>query len=82
MPDHGLVAEIFDLGLAHAGEIVPLLVVLAGVAQAEPKIVGKPLAALGDAISAFLLAALDGASAHFRRRHEVRFDPDVAPKAR
>ena len=66
----GFGTEAFDFCRAHAGEIIPLFIVRAGMGEAEPQIAGEVFVALGHAIGAFLAAAVYGTRAHLRRRRE------------
>src|SRR5262249_54572653 len=57
MPRDRFVTEAFDFALTHALEIVPGLVVRAGMCKAQPDMPREFLAALGNAIRTLVFAA-------------------------
>src|SRR5262249_7921765 len=81
MADHRFVAEAFDLALAHAAEIVPRLVVFAGVDEAEPDVLVQAFARFRNAIESLGAAARARAHAHLFCRDSglrtIRLDPDL-----
>src|SRR6185312_10033396 len=77
----GVVAEAFDFALAHALEVVPRLVMGAGMGKAEPQMLVQFLPALRNAEGAFFTAAGFRAGTHIdgrgRDMRHIRFDADV-----
>src|SRR5690349_11415899 len=85
MAEHGLVAELLDVAVVHALEIVPGLVVGAGMGGAIPDIFGQVLGRLGDAAAAGADAILGLAQPLFRfgrGRAFPRLDADIALETR
>src|SRR6185369_15625938 len=78
--EHGLLTEALDIGIVHVLEIVPGLVMDAGMGRAIPQIFRQVPGRLGHAAAAGPYAARRLAHAGFRLRlaRLFRLGPDVA----
>src|ERR1051326_6182554 len=85
MPGDGFQAETLDFGVAHAGEEIPLRVVLAQVFAAKPLAISEIVSRLGDVhLGGFKATWLGAALAGFCRRtrlRPLRIDADVVTEA-
>src|ERR1700743_2469330 len=76
-------SEFLDFAFAHAGEEIPMLVMLARMRLAEPPVLVKIILRLWNSVLAFAGASGPVAFARSRlRRRHVRLDADVAFEAR